>query len=174
MSPFKLHIIRFFIFFIPETRGFNIKRFLYRWAGAIIGKNVQICSSVFILGSGKLYIGDNTWIGHKVIIIASSIVQIGRNVDIAPGVYIGNGTHEIEPNSQHIAGKGKSIKITIGDGSWLGVNSTILPGVSTGKKVIVAAGSLVNCYITSYTVVAGIPAKPMKKWDLKNEVWIRC
>ncbi|SDS14700.1 acyltransferase [Winogradskyella sediminis] len=174
MSSLKLYIIRLFVLFIPETRGFSIKRFLYRWAGAKIGENVRICSSAIILGSGKLKIGSNTWVGQNVMLLASKEIEIGKNVDIGPKVYIGNGTHVIEPNSERIAGKGKSIKIIIGNGTWLGVNSTILPGVVVGDKVVVGAGSLVNTKLESYTVAVGSPAKAIKIWDVKTQNWIPC
>lgn len=55
--------------------------------------------------------------------------------------------------------------VYIGDGTWLCVNSIVLPGVKiTGKGVIVAAGAVVNKDITEdYVLVGGVPAKIIKK-----------
>ena len=93
MNSFRLFVVRKILDFIPETRAFGMKRTLYRWAGARIGDGVRINSSVKITGIGKLTIGDNTWIGSDTMIMCSSEVVIGANCDIAPRVFIGDGTH---------------------------------------------------------------------------------
>lgn len=144
---------------IPESKGFGFKRWLLRRCGAKIGKNVRICSSVLIQGAGDLSIGDSTWIGHKTMLIASSTINIGSNVDIAPLVYIGTGTHDINPAGPHVAGRGLSSDIEIGDGSWIGVSARILPGVKIGAMCVVGAASLVNKNLDPRGVYVGIPAK---------------
>jgi acetyltransferase-like isoleucine patch superfamily enzyme len=128
-----------------------------------IGKNVRICSSVFMMGSGQLAIEDNTWIGHKAMIISTSSVKIGANVDIAPRVYIGTGSHEIDISGPRIAGKGTSQDIEIGDGVWIGAGAILLPGTKIAEKSIVAAGAVVKGNVPPYTLVGGIPAKVIKK-----------
>lgn len=163
MNSVLLYFIKIITFFIPETRGFGVKRFLYRSAGVKIGKNVRICSSAKILGNGHLEIGDNTWIGPDAFIISSSKIRIGSNVDIAPKVYIGTGTHVIDLSSANVAGEGISKDVFIENGCWLGVNSLILPGVVVKEKCVVAAGSLLNKTIDkTHVVIAGIPAKEIK------------
>ncbi|MGM0945460.1 MAG: acyltransferase [Bacteroidota bacterium] len=163
MSSFKLYLIRLLLLFIPETRGFGLKRTLYRWAGVKVGKQVRICSSAFIAGAGELRIGKNTWIGHQAMIISTSLVEIGMNVDIAPKVLISTGSHEIDLQGERIAGKGTSEPIYIGDGSWLGAGSIILPGSQIGEKAIVAAGAVVKRKVDTLTLVGGVPSKIIKK-----------
>lgn len=147
----------------PDTKFFGYRRFFLRMAGAKIGKNVRICSSVKILGNGDLSIGHNTWIGHECLIISSSIIEIGSNVDIAPRVYIGTGTHVIDKFSKNIAGAGISKNVIVKNGCWIGVNSTILPGITIGEKSIIAAGSVVTTNVEQNFMVGGIPAKVIKK-----------
>lgn len=144
---------------IPESRGFAIKRILLRLCGVEVEENVRICSSATFLGSGKLHIGANTWVGHDVLIVCTSSVKIGDDVDIAPRVYIGTGTHRLELGNNKAAGEGLSEDIIIGNGCWLCVNSTLLPGVTIGDGVVVAAGAIVNKSFPSKTIIAGIPAK---------------
>ena len=96
---------------IPESRGWGFKRFMLKLAGAKIGRNVKISSSLKVYGAGTLEVGDNTWIGYQTLIVASSSVVIGANCDIAPRVYIGTGTHLIDVNSDHIAAKDISIPV---------------------------------------------------------------
>lgn len=147
---------------LPETKCFGLKRGLLRLSGAKIGSNVRICSSVMIIGAGELTIGDNTWVGHRCLISASSSIKIGKNVDIAPNVYIGNGTHEITPDKERIASIELSKDIVIGDGCWLCANVTILPGVTIGDKCVVAAGSVVTKSYGNMKLLAGIPADVKK------------
>lgn len=162
MNTLKLYIISLFVKLIPNTRGFALKSRLYRWAGAKIGNNVRIVSSVRIIGNGELIIGDNTWIGHETMLLCSSKIEIGNKCDIAPRVYIGNGTHRITPERERIADIELSEDIKIGDGCWLGVNSTILPGVTIGNKCVVAGGSVVTKSSEPFRLLAGIPATPKK------------
>lgn len=149
---------------LPETRCFGLKRALWRMAGAKVGKGVRISSSAKIVCSGQLEIGDDTWIGPQVLLAPASQIVIGKNCDIAPRVYIGNGTHEITPDADRIAGQDIALDVTIGDGCWLCVNSCILPGVSIGNKCVVAAGAVVTKPIKADKVlIAGIPAEITKQ-----------
>lgn len=143
---------------LPETRCFALKRSMLRWAGAKVGRNVRVCSSVMIVGAGELAIGDNTWIGHRCLISASSAVRIGKNVDIAPNVFIGNGTHGITPDRDRIADVECSRDVEVGDGCWLCAGSMVLPGVSIGAKCVVAAGSVVTRSFGPMKLLAGVPA----------------
>lgn len=143
---------------LPETRCFALKRSMLRWAGAKVGRNVRVCSSVMIVGAGELEIGDNTWIGHRCLISASSAVRIGKNVDIAPNVFIGNGTHGITPDRDRIAAVECSRDVEVGDGCWLCAGSMVLPGVSIGAKCVVAAGSVVTRSFGPMKLLAGVPA----------------
>lgn len=150
---------------IPESKGYGIKRFMLRLAGARVGANVKLSSSLKVYGSGELIIGDNTWIGYQTLIAASSKVEIGLNVDIAPRVYIGTGTHIIDANSDHVASKDISKDVTIGDGCWICANSTILPGVAIGCKSVVAAGSVVTKpFDEDRVLIAGVPARKIKNF----------
>lgn len=162
MRPSILYLCSILFPMFPDTRCFGIKRVLLRFAGAKIGKNVRICSSVRIKGNCKLVIGDNTWIGHNCLIVCSANIMIGSDVDIAPMCYIGTGIHEITPCSDKIAGNGYSLPIRISNGCWLCVRSTILPGTTIDTKCIVAAGSVVKGSYKSLSLIGGIPAKAIR------------
>jgi maltose O-acetyltransferase len=111
----------------------------------------------------KLSVDDNTFIGHETLIEGGdALVKIGKNIDIAPRCTIITGTHEIG-DSTHRAGRGKSERIIIGDGTWVGANSTILGGVCIGQGCVIAAGSLIHENIDDNRLVAGVPAKTIRK-----------
>lgn len=153
--------------FLPETRFWGLKRFILRWCGAIIGENVRIASSAKIIGCGELVIGDDVWIGPSVFLYPSmeSAIYIGNGVDVAPCVKIVTGSHYVDPDGVHIAGKGYRKSVRIGNGCWLGCSSIILPGVEISDKVVVAAGAVVSASIKNNCVlVAGVPANIKKQY----------
>ena len=162
MKSSRLFIVNKIIHLLPPTGGFRMKRALFRLCGVTIGDNVRICSSVTILGDSRLSIGDNTWIGHDTFIIATAPVAIGKNVNIAPRCYLGTGTHIIDIDGESIAGKGESLPITIGDGSWLCTHSVILAGCDVGSHSIIAAGAVVTKGVPDKEMWGGVPAKFIK------------
>lgn len=128
----------------------------------------QECQNMLILSylwGGYLEIGDNTWIGNQVLIVSSSAIKIGANIDIAPRVFIGTGTHTIDVNSDHVAATDISKDIIIGDGCWLCANATILPGVTIGNKCVVAAGAVVTRSFNDKKLIGGIPATVIKELE---------
>lgn len=143
MRTALLSLLTPFIRLLPETRGFGLKRAIYRFCGADIAPGVRICSSATILGPGELVIGRDTWVGHGAMIVCGSTIKIGADVDIAPRVFIGTGTHE-PGTSQKAAGQGINLAVTIGDGCWLGVGSLILPGIALARSTMVGAGAVVT------------------------------
>ena len=52
--------------------------------------------------------------------------------------------------------------VVIGDGSWLGTNAVVLPGVTIGRHVAVGAGSVVTGDLPDNSVAAGVPARIIK------------
>jgi len=162
MNSFRLYLVRFIVLLLPETRCFKAKCALYRFVGIKIGANVRICSSARFLGTGSVEIGSNTWIGHHVLIISSSYIKIGSDVDLAPNVYIGTGSHDIDPIGERSAGVGYNKDVIIGDGSWLCVNACILSGVTVGRKCVIAAGAVVVNDTENLSVYGGVPAKKIK------------
>lgn len=146
MSSIGLWLYRMLTWWLPESRGFAWKRFLLRAAGADIGENVRIYSSALIIGTGKLVLGDDVHIGSGVLLslAAPAKLMIGNHVDIAPMVTVVLGSHEIDPDGEHIGGMGFAEDVMIGDGSWIGAKATILPGVRLAPKTLVAAGAVVT------------------------------
>lgn len=163
MNSFLLHLVGGFIHCLPSTRCFALKRLLYSLAGVKLGRNVCICSSAKISGIGVLEIGDNTWIGPEVMIVANKRIIIGSNCDIAPRVFIGDGTHEITPDHERIAGVDICRSVTIGNGCWLCAGVYILAGVCIGNKCVVAAGAIVTKSFDDCVMIAGVPAHILKR-----------
>lgn len=90
-------------------------------------------------------------------------IEIGRDTIIAPGTKIISVNHDI--NNINCLVIDNSHKIVIGKSCWLGANSIILPGVVLGDNVIVAAGSVVTKSFSENSIIAGVPAKLLRKND---------
>jgi acetyltransferase-like isoleucine patch superfamily enzyme len=160
MKSGRLFIVHFCMALMPSTRCFSIKCKLLRWAGAVVGSNVRIVSSSRFYLAGRLVIGDDTWIGHEVLIVGGDAdVVIGSRVDIAPRVTLVTGSHELFTIKGRAAGNGYSSPITIRDGAWIGASSTILGGVVVGSCGVVAAGALVKSDVKDGCIYGGVPAK---------------
>ncbi|MBN2715972.1 MAG: acyltransferase [Deltaproteobacteria bacterium] len=153
------HIANMVSLFSPPTQLFRTKHALFRLSGLMLGKNVKICSGAAFIGTGKIIIGDNTWIGMDCRIFSSGdgVVSIGNNCDFAAGVTVITGSHETG-DSDRRAGKGLNRSISIGNGCWIGANATILAGVTIGHGAIIAAGAVVTNDIPANAVAAGVPA----------------
>ena len=111
---------------------------------------------------GDVTIGDNTRIGIHCTIIGP--VCIGNNVNLAQGITVTALNHNFADTSRRIDEQGISTNpVVIGDDVWIGANAVILPGVTIGRHVVVAAGAVVTKDVPDYCVVAGIPAKVIKE-----------
>lgn len=160
MNSARLFLTNALMSIIPLTRGFALKRALLRWSGAEIGRNVRVVSSARFHLTGRLVIGDDTWIGHEVLVIGGGAdVVIGSNVDIAPRVTLVTGTHELFTLKDRAAGRGYSLPITIEDGAWIGATSSVLGGITIGRMSVVAAGALVNKNVLPGCVCGGVPVR---------------
>lgn len=154
MNSKKLFIYGLITFFLPATKFFGLKSKLLRWCGAEIGENVRIVSSARFQIGGKLIIGNNTWIGHEVLIVGgNSRIEIGNDCDIAPRVTIITGSHKVNSkNDIKVAGEGYSKDIYIGNGCWICTNVTILGGTKIGCMSLIGANTLVKKDIGEFKV----------------------
>ena len=111
---------------------------------------------------GDVTIGDHTRIGIHCTVIGP--VSIGNNVNLAQGITVTALNHNYEDVTRRIDEQGISTKpVVIGDDVWIGANAVILPGVTIGRHVVVAAGAVVTKDVPDYCVVAGVPAKVVKE-----------
>ena len=111
---------------------------------------------------GDVVIGDHTRIGlHNTII---GPVEIGNNVNLAQGITVTALNHNFSDTNKRIDEQGVSTNsVTIEDDVWVGANAVILPGVTIGEHCVVAAGAIVTKDVPPHSLVAGVPAKVIKK-----------
>lgn len=107
-----------------------------------VGKNVFINSGCHFQDQGGITIGDDSLIGHNVVLATLN--------------------HGIEPP------KRKNLypaRITIGKNVWVGANATIMPGITVGDNAVIAAGAVVTKDVPANVIVGGVPAKFIKTVD---------
>ncbi|KAJ3414781.1 hypothetical protein HDV05_006028 [Chytridiales sp. JEL 0842] len=118
----------------------------------------------------NITLGKNVYMNYNTVILDCNRVTIGDNVLIAPNVSIYAATHPLDPQLRANWGPELSKAITIGSDVWIGGNSVILPGVTIGDGVTIGAGSVVTKDVDPYVVVAGNPAKVIRRLEIPEKV----
>ena len=124
----------------------------------IIGNNVQINDYVHLACGQSLIIEDDVLIASKVYIS-----------DINHGNYSGENQSFPEEKAKNRKIFSKTVKIC--ENVWIGESAIILPGVEIGKNSIIGAGSVVTKNVPENCIVAGNPAKIIKKYNFGNKKW---
>lgn len=161
------------------SSGFHV----YGGGTVKLGDRVQVRSRVdFICSKGaELIIAGGCDIGRDSRLSANNVgggIRIGENVLFGPGVYLADTDHDYRDVSSPVIDGGilfypVGSYLTIGDGSWLGKNACVVGPVSIGKHCVVGANAVVTKDVPDYTVVAGAPARSIRRWDPDEGVWAR-
>lgn len=120
----------------------------------------------------KLTIGDGTQIGYFGHITCVNRVEIGRRVLMADRVHISDNGHGFaDPGvpimDQPVVSKGP---VSIGDGTWLGENVSVL-SCRIGRNCVIGANAVVTHDIPDFSVAVGIPARVIKQFDPQSGTW---
>lgn len=110
----------------------------------------------------NIFIGENFFANFNLTILDEAQVKIGSNCFIGPNVSIYTACHPLEPLRRNQLIEWAE-PVTIGNNVWIGGSSTILPGVSIGNNVVIGAGSVVTKDFPDNVVIAGNPAKIIKR-----------
>jgi len=166
--------------------GFSVDQRLGPSRGRVVigDGSVLDCGIVLERATGKVRIGDNTFVGRSQIVCAEQ-VEIGSDVLMAWGcTIVDHDSHSIywEQRMRDVADWREGMRsgpagaaarkdwthvavapVRIGDKAWIGLRVIILKGVTIGEGAVVGAGSVVTRDVPAWTVVAGNPARPIKR-----------
>ncbi len=145
-----MRMVKYVAFFYTDAR---VRKVYLRKLGVSMGENTysnlgfRIVSDDYKL---RVRIGDHVSIAPNVVLIVCSSANNGQLIN------------EIKYVKERLH---KADKIIIEDEVWIGANVTILPGIRIGKCSVIGAGSVVTKSVDPYTIVAGNPAKVLRKLE---------
>ena len=141
---------------LARVREHEARRMLQRCRAR--GANVRLRMPVTIYHPEQLTLGTRVDIGEYTHIRASGGVTIGDGVLIAAGAVITSREH---PSQTPRFGVTVDAPVVIEDEAWIGAGAIVLPGVTIGRGAIVGAGAVVTSSVAPFTIVGGVPARPI-------------
>ena len=138
--------------------------------GIHIGQNTIVMHGAVLhvynfrdLPHSGIWIGDNSLIGEYCVVRGQGGVHIGNRVYTSPFTQIIAVNHVFDDPTRPFVEQGITAEgIQIEDDVWVGAGAIITDGVKIEKGAIIAAGAVVTRNVPAHTVVAGVPAKPIK------------
>ena len=122
----------------------------------------------------KLIIGDGTSFEQNLHLTCAGDMIIGNNCVFTGNVMISNIIHSNDVIDRNILLNDLIIKsVIIEDNCFVGYGAKIMPGVKIGRNCIIGAGSVVTKSFPPYSIIAGNPAKIIKKYDFDRMEWIK-
>jgi putative colanic acid biosynthesis acetyltransferase WcaF len=136
---------------------------ILRLFGARVSLKVNLAGSAWVEMPWSLECGEHVTVGARAILYNLGGLRIGSNAVISQDAYICGGTHDYTQATYPLVRK----PITIGSGVWIAAGAFIGPGVTVGDGAVVGARAVVTKDVEPWTVVAGNPARFIKRRELK-------
>jgi len=137
----------------------------------VLVRSVNVPAEICTGRKGVLRIGDGVRLNYGVSIYAEKAITIGHRVRIGPYSWVVD-TDFHDPYDHGVFPEGEAVHIE--DDAWIGAKCTVLKGVRIGRAAVVGTGSIVTRDVPPFTIVAGVPAKPIGTLDpsrFKEEVY---
>lgn len=151
------------VFRLTPRALFGVRRAVLRTFGAKIGREVHIYPSAHIYFPWNLEVGDWSAIGEQALIYNLGHVVIGERVTVSQRAHLCAGTHDYRKRDLPLV----KPPIQIGDDAWVAADAFVGPGVVIGDGAVVGARAVVVRDVPSWTIVAGNPARVIKKRRLE-------
>ncbi len=167
LSPFGYLISGFLHLFSRIHKPFMVYGYRNFKTGKF-QKLTRISSTAKLLNKKNIDLADNIWIGHYCLVDGTGGITFGEGVQLSSHTVVYShssqdairllGKHFIEQPATKRPGY-KLKPVTIGEYTFVGTSSVILPGSAIGKGCIIGAGSVVNGIIPDYAIAVGNPVK---------------
>ncbi|GAA6064358.1 hypothetical protein JCM10212_001839 [Sporobolomyces blumeae] len=116
----------------------------------------------------RVVVGKNVYANFGLICLDTCKITLGDRILFGPNVHLYAASHPLDPAIRNgTAGPELGGEISIGADCWFGGNVTVLSNVNVGRGVVVGAGSIVTKSVPPFVVVAGNPARIVKKIESK-------
>lgn len=139
---------------------FNKLRSLYWQMRFDADSTLLVNGRIVVSDPKKVRIGRGVSLNEGVFFGGKETITIGNWVHISPYVVLNTGSLNLEEFGEHRSHR--YFPIHIEDNVWIGSNALINPGVRLGRDCVVGAGAVVTKDVAPYTVVAGVPARPIR------------
>ncbi len=159
---FTLAMVPYRLALVPQLRAPWL-----RLLGARIGRRTILHDvrffNLYRRGLAGLEIGDECFVGDECLLDLAEGLRLESRVTLAERVLVlthtnvGYRDHPLQAHFPPVAAP-----VVVETGSFLGANVTVLPGVRVGAQAFVAAGSVVTADVPPRTLVAGVPARPLR------------
>lgn len=140
-----------------------------------IGSRVRIYPSArleVIDDTSSITIEDNVSIGQGLHVVSGGKLVIMKNTTISANVLITNVDHNYHDIDVHIMEQSLAYLPTIiNENCFIGYGAIIQSGTSLGKQCVVGANAVVKGVFPPYCVIGGVPAKILKRFDIKTNIW---
>lgn len=181
-----------------KTKTIFLYKFLFRKIGnkTVIRKPLLLTPECICIGDGvfiwddarvegihthnkqkfypKITIEDGVTIQQRCHITAAAHLEIGKDTMISFDVMIQDTDHEYQNIELPIGDQPLSVKETkIGSNCFIGSGVKIQAGTILGEHCVIGSNSVVRGVYPSYCIIAGAPAKIIKRYDINNSQWIR-
>ena len=140
-----------------------VRPLILRLFGAQTSTQVYFAGSAWIEMPWSLECGKLVSVGPRTILYNLGGLSIGEQTILSQDVYVCGGTHDYTDPTYPLVRK----KITIGKGVWIAAGAFIGPGVTIGDGAVVGARAVVMGDVEPWTIVAGNPARVIKRRELK-------
>lgn len=120
----------------------------------------------------RIVLGEGTYIGHRVVLRAGLDLRLGAHCFVASNVFLsGDPGHPLDPQRRRVeAAPPESLgAITLGDDVWIGEGAAVMGNLRIGDGSVVAARSVVTKDVPAGVLVAGAPARVVRRIDGKRE-----
>jgi putative colanic acid biosynthesis acetyltransferase WcaF len=151
------------IFWLIPGPWSKVKVALLRLWGARIGHDVLLRQRVRVLMPWNLELGNVVAIGTGANFYNFAPIKVDNQVVISQDVHLCTGSHDHEDPAMPLTSK----PITVGACVWIASGAFIAPGVTIGAGTVIGARSVVTKSTTEWAVVAGNPARFIRKRALR-------
>jgi acetyltransferase-like isoleucine patch superfamily enzyme len=159
----------------PQTTIFN-EQYIQIGENTMIGSDVALSAGMMpgqeCVTNPVVRIGDRCLIGRGSGIVGHFSIDIGNDVWTGHYVYITDQNHGYENVDVPISQQTQPERaVSIGEGSWLGAGTVVLPGARIGRHVAIGANSVVTGELPDFCVAVGSPARVIKQY-LPESGWV--
>lgn len=142
----------------------EVRSYLSRITGREIDPSVTLLPPFYVDFGRNIRIGKGCFIQQCCTFFDRGGITLGNDVFIGPKVNLITINHDVNPDNRSAT---YCRPIVIEDKVWIGINSTVLPGVRIGHGAIVGANSVVTKDVAPNTIVAGNPARFIKNIEIQ-------